>query len=49
MAGRLSGTVVDADLLRGGGHLYEVSRRGPEFLRAQLDFLDRCGEAAPAA
>jgi pimeloyl-ACP methyl ester carboxylesterase len=49
MAGRLGHTTVDADLLRGGGHLYEVSRRGPELLRAQLDFLDRCGEAAPAA
>lgn len=49
MAGRLAKTSVDADLLRGGGHLYEVSRRGPELLRAQLDFLDRCGEAAAAA
>jgi pimeloyl-ACP methyl ester carboxylesterase len=49
MAGRLSNTSVDANLLGGGGHLYEVSRRGPELLRAQLDFLDRCGEAAPGA
>jgi pimeloyl-ACP methyl ester carboxylesterase len=49
MAGRLSATTVDADLLRGGGHLYEVSKRGPELLCAQLDFLDRCGEAADAA
>jgi pimeloyl-ACP methyl ester carboxylesterase len=46
MAGRLSGTAVDAALLRGGGHLYEVSRRGPDLLRAQLDFLEACG--APA-
>jgi pimeloyl-ACP methyl ester carboxylesterase len=46
MAGRLGSSAVDADLLRGGGHLYEVSKRGPELLRAQLDFLDRCGEAA---
>jgi pimeloyl-ACP methyl ester carboxylesterase len=49
MVGRLSNTEVDADLLRGGGHLYEVSKRGPELLRAQLDFLDGCGEAATAA
>jgi pimeloyl-ACP methyl ester carboxylesterase len=49
MAARLSNAASDAELLRGGGHLFEVSKRGPELLRAQLDFLDRCGEAASAA
>jgi pimeloyl-ACP methyl ester carboxylesterase len=46
MAGRLCNTAVDAALLRGGGHLYEVSKRGPELLRAQLDFLDGCSGVA---
>jgi pimeloyl-ACP methyl ester carboxylesterase len=32
---------VDAGLLPGGGHLYEATRRGPEFLAAQLDFIAR--------
>jgi pimeloyl-ACP methyl ester carboxylesterase len=49
LAGSLCNAAVDADLLRGGGHLYEVSKRGPELLRAQLDFLDACSAAAPAA
>lgn len=33
--------VVDAALLPEGGHLYEVCRRGPELIDAQLDFIDR--------
>ena len=45
MAQRLNGARhVDAGLLLGGGHLFEVTKRGPEFIRAQLDFLDSCGE-----
>lgn len=33
---------VDASLIRGGGHLFEVSKRGPELIRSQLDFVDEC-------
>lgn len=35
---------VDAALLVGGGHLYEVSKGGPKAIRAQLDFLEACAE-----
>lgn len=33
---------VDAALLPDGGHLYELHRRGPELLAAQLDFAESC-------
>jgi pimeloyl-ACP methyl ester carboxylesterase len=33
---------ADAGLLPGGGHLYEVHRRGHELVAAQLDFVERC-------
>jgi pimeloyl-ACP methyl ester carboxylesterase len=46
MGGRLCHAAVDAGVARGGGHLYEVSKRGPDLLREQLDFLDLCGAAA---
>jgi len=49
MANRLGNSRVDAALLRGGGHLYEVSKRGPELLRSQLDFIDDCGAEARAS
>lgn len=31
--------IVDAALLLGGGHLYEVTRHGPQFIASQLRFL----------
>jgi pimeloyl-ACP methyl ester carboxylesterase len=41
MARALAGAaMVDARLLPGGGHLYEVSRRGPELIRSQVEFLE---------
>lgn len=36
---------VDAALMKGGGHLFEVSKRGPELIRSQLDFLDESSSA----
>lgn len=33
--------MVDAAQLPEGGHLYEVCRRGPELIEAQLDFIER--------
>jgi pimeloyl-ACP methyl ester carboxylesterase len=32
-------TLVDADLLLEGGHVYELHRRGPELIAAQIAFL----------
>jgi len=41
MAAQLSGAPrIDAALLAGGGHLYEASKRGPELVAAQLDFIE---------
>lgn len=43
MAARLfNAPRADAELLLGAGHLYEASKRGPELVRSQLDFLDAC-------
>jgi pimeloyl-ACP methyl ester carboxylesterase len=48
MASRLrNAPLVDAALLRGGGHLYEATRYGPDFVRAQLEFLESCAAAKP--
>lgn len=42
MAARLvQAPVVDAAVLPGGGHLYELHRRGPELAHEQVTFLDR--------
>jgi hypothetical protein len=32
---------VDAALLPGGGHLYEATQGGAEFIARQLDFIER--------
>lgn len=46
MAARMtSARRVDAALLEGGGHLYEVYKRGPELVASQLDFLDACARS----
>jgi hypothetical protein len=43
MARSLSGSArLDAALIAGGGHLFEVSKRGPALVRSQLDFFDGC-------
>jgi pimeloyl-ACP methyl ester carboxylesterase len=37
----LNAPQVDAELLPGGGHLYEATKLGPTFIAAQLDFIER--------
>jgi pimeloyl-ACP methyl ester carboxylesterase len=38
---------VDAAILPDGGHLYELHKRGGELTESQLDFFERCLQAAP--
>lgn len=41
MAARFTAApTIDAQILAGGGHLYEASKRGPELVAAQLDFIE---------
>lgn len=49
MAGKLTRSPhVDAAVLREGGHLYELHKRGPELVTSQLDFADAVTLSQPA-
>lgn len=40
-----AGAGADVGLLPDGGHLYEIHKRGPELIAAQLDFIERVAAA----